>query len=188
MASRPIGRRIVIVGSGGKTTLAEKLAARLRVPHVELDALFWEPQFAESPVEVFRERVTEAIAGDAWVVDGNYSRVRDLVWARAETAIWLDYSLPMILRRVVSRSWRRWRRHELLWGTNRETFWKHLKLWNPEASLLAWAVMSHRRRRRIYTAASCVPEWSHIAFVRHRSPRQTERWLAETVPPAATVR
>jgi adenylate kinase family enzyme len=183
MTSNTIGRRIVVVGStgSGKSTLAATLAERLHAPFVELDAIFWQPDWVESDDETFRGRVAEATAGHEWVVAGNYRRISSqLIWPRAETMIWLDYQLPLLLTRILVRSWRRWRSRELLWGTNRETFWKHLKLWNTEDSLLAWAVMNHRRRRRFYTAASRAPEWSHIAFVRHRSPRETERWLAET--------
>jgi hypothetical protein len=62
--------------------VAVALAARLGVPYVELDAVFHQPGWTELPIEDFRARVAEAAAGDAWVVDGNYRAVLDLVWAR----------------------------------------------------------------------------------------------------------
>ena len=185
MASSPIGRRIVVIGVGGKSTLAETLSERLSVPCVELDALFWEPQWTEPPIERFRERVASATAGDAWVVAGNYSQAQDTFWPRAETAIWLDYSLPLTFRRIFMRSYRRWRNDELLWGTNHERFWSQLY---SRDSLLLYLIRIHRRRRRRYEEAISDPRWSRIAFVRRRSPRETERWLTETVPPAAAVR
>ncbi|HEY7847048.1 MAG TPA: hypothetical protein VIC83_02515, partial [Candidatus Limnocylindria bacterium] len=67
-------RRINVVGTSasGKTTFARALAARLAVPWVELDALHWEAGWTEADDAVMRERVRRAIAGDGWVVDGNY--------------------------------------------------------------------------------------------------------------------
>ena len=56
---------------------------------------------AELPV--FRSRVASVVAGDAWVIDGGYSAVRDLIWPRADTVVWLDYPLTVILPRLVAR-------------------------------------------------------------------------------------
>jgi adenylate kinase family enzyme len=84
MGSHGLGRRIVVVGStgAGKTTLAEALSARLNIPHVELDSFYWEAGWAPASTLDFRARVAEALADDAWVVDGNYQSVRDLVLRR----------------------------------------------------------------------------------------------------------
>src|SRR5690606_21363740 len=141
--------RIIVIGntSAGKSTLAARLAERLDVPFVELDALYWKPDWVEPETEEFRAVVRKATAGDAWVIAGNYqSKTEDLTWPRAETIVYLDYSLPLVLWRVLRRSWRRWRTQELLWGTNRESFWKHLTSWDH--SLLVWAVKSHGKHRR----------------------------------------
>src|SRR5438132_8383373 len=90
-------RRVVVVGTSGsgKTTLAREIARRLSLPHVELDAVHWGPGWTEPPVELFRQRTQEALQGDRWVADGNYGKVRDLVWGRAEMLVWLDYALPL---------------------------------------------------------------------------------------------
>ncbi len=93
-------QRILILGrtGSGKTTLARELAAAIGVPHVELDALYFGPNFSTAPLPVLRDRTSAAIAGDRWVTDGNKSAVRDLVWPRADTVIWLDYPLVTALR------------------------------------------------------------------------------------------
>ena len=90
--SSEIGERIVVLGSSGsgKTVLARELAARLGVPHVEFDALRFAEDWAEVPDDVFGERVAAFTEGDAWVVDGNYSRTGR--WERAQTVVWLDLS------------------------------------------------------------------------------------------------
>ncbi len=99
-------RRIAVIGTSGsgKTTTARTLAGRLRLLHVELDALHWDAGWSMAPLAVFRERVAQALAGDAWVVDGNYGKVRDLIWPRAELLVWLDYGLPIIFWRLLWRS------------------------------------------------------------------------------------
>src|SRR5437588_12877463 len=81
------GRRIVVIGTSGsgKTTLARHLSACLGIPHVELDALHWEPGGTEAPTEVLRKGIPDGLADDEGVGDGNYSMVRHIVWTRAET-------------------------------------------------------------------------------------------------------
>lgn len=135
-------RRIAVIGTtgSGKTTLAHLISERLGIPHVELDALNWEPGWTEAPIAAFRERVAGALSGEAWVVDGNYSKVRDIVWSRAEALVWLDYPLPLILWRLVGRTFRRVAAQEELWGGNQESLRTALL---SRDSLLIWALKSH---------------------------------------------
>ena len=119
-----LGRRIVVIGTtgSGKTTLARRLSQLLDIPHVELDALNWEPDWVQAPTEVFRQRTEEALRGEAWLVDGNYSAVRDIVWPRAGTLVWLDYGFLVTLRQLLGRTLRRISTREELWSGNRESF------------------------------------------------------------------
>ncbi|MDZ3990954.1 AAA family ATPase [Pseudomonas sp. Teo4] len=99
-------QRIIILGNGGsgKSTLARALGARLDLPVVHLDKLFWEPGWTEPDAEQFRNRVREAIAGNAWVCEGNYARrTFDLRLARADLVIWLDTPRLTCFTRVVLR-------------------------------------------------------------------------------------
>lgn len=148
MKARARARRIVVIGSScaGKTTFATRLAGKLGLKHIELDALHWEPGWKEAEVATFRTRVAEAVAGDAWVVDGNYtSRVKDLVWPRADTLVWLDPPLRTILARFLVRSFSRSFRGEMLWGHSRESLRNSIF---SRKSLLVWIVSTHKRRTR----------------------------------------
>src|SRR5579884_2496060 len=115
-------KRVAVVGTSGagKTTFAAALATRLGCRHVELDALHWEAGWRMAELDVFRARVAEATAGDAWVADGSYTKVRDVVWSRADTLVWLDYPLAVKLWRLLGRTARRVRTGEDLWNGNRE--------------------------------------------------------------------
>jgi len=175
--SRPVMRRIVIVGTTGtgKTTFAGHLAGRLGVPHVELDALHWEPNWTPADLARFRERVTRAVSDNAWVVDGNYHVVRDLVWPRADTLVWLDYRLPLILWRLVRRTTRRVFTREELWNGNRERFLTQVA---SRDSILLWALRTYRRRRRNTPLLLAQTEHAHLRVVRFSAPRAADEWLA----------
>src|ERR1019366_5741404 len=73
--------RISVIGTSGsgKTTLARAIAEHLNIPHIELDALHWGPNWTSAQRDDFRNRVAAAIAAPAWVSCGNYRAVRDLV-------------------------------------------------------------------------------------------------------------
>ena len=91
--SADLARTVVIGSSGaGKTTLAQQLGSTLGHPVVQLDALYWAPAWKPRADTEFQRLVDEATSGDRWVVDGNYAGVRDVVWPRASTIIWLDFS------------------------------------------------------------------------------------------------
>jgi adenylate kinase family enzyme len=64
--------RIAVIGNsgGGKSRLARRLAARLAVPYVEVDALLWRPGWVLAPPESYEAEHERAIAADAWVIDG----------------------------------------------------------------------------------------------------------------------
>jgi adenylate kinase family enzyme len=177
MSSFPY-RRIVVIGttSSGKSTLAARLAERLDMAFIELDALHWEPSWQEAPLEVFRARVQQATEAEKWVVAGNYHIVRDIVWPKAEAVIWLDYSLWRILWQLTRRTFRRWWTRELLWGTNRENLWKHFKLWSEE-SLFHWLFKTYWRRKREYPILLSRSEHRHLKLIRFKEPKETEEWL-----------
>jgi adenylate kinase family enzyme len=171
------GQRIVVIGvtGSGKTTLAQQLAQRLGYPHVELDALHWDANWTMAPTDIFRERIAQALSGPVWVTDGNYSKARDLTWGQADTVIWLDYALPLILWRLTRRNINRIARRVELWNGNRETFASQFL---SRDSLYLWALKSHRKKRRDYSHLFAEPAYAHLTTIRLRSPRAAARWLA----------
>jgi adenylate kinase family enzyme len=173
-------KHIVVIGStsSGKSTLAEQLAKRLELHFIDLDALHWEPNWTEAPLELFRERVSFAIQAPGWAVAGNYHMVRDLIWPQAEVVIWLDYSLPRIFWQLTRRTFTRWWKRELLWGTNYENLSTHFKLWSEE-SLYYWLFKTYWQRKREYPTLLELPENQHLKVIRFEHPRETDEWLRQ---------
>lgn len=183
LSHSPIGHRIHIIGNScaGKSTLASRLAEALGVPFVELDALNWEPGWvglnATKPQELER-RFAKATAGEGWVVAGSYTAFSQRVfWPKVQTVVWLDLPRAQLVRRVIRRSWRRWRSKELLWGTNVERFWPQLAFWRKEDSLVWWIVTQHARKRRNMLGYMTDPRWSHIRFIRLTSSEEVEAFM-----------
>ena len=169
-------QRVAVIGNtgSGKSTLAECLAAILGGSFVDIDALNWGPDWTPAPVPVLREQVTAALAGDCWAVAGNYSAVRDIIWRRADTIVWLDYPLPLVLRRLFRRTVRRVATRQKLWGGNREHFRVQFA---SRDSLFLFALKAHGRRRREYPVELARPEYAHLCLMRFRQPEDTEQWL-----------
>jgi adenylate kinase family enzyme len=172
-------QRISVVGTigSGKTTFARKTSQLLDAPHIELDALHWEPNWVEAPNDLFRERVKESLQGDSWVVDGNYHQVRDIVWGRADTVVWLDYPFTTVIARLARRTLRRIFNHERLWNGNQE----HIRGLFTRDSVFLWAIRTYRRRRRQYPILLSRPENLHLRVVRLRSPREAAEFLSELI-------
>jgi adenylate kinase family enzyme len=172
-------RRVSVVGNSGsgKSTLARELASRLGVPHLELDGVFHQPGWVPLPEDEFRRVVATAAAGDGWVLDGNYSAVRPLVWARADTVVWLDLPRRTVMRQVVWRTLRRSVTRQELWNGNRESL-RNFLTWEPEESVISWSWHNHAKYRDRYGGAADDPANAHLTFVRLTSRRAIRRFLA----------
>ena len=180
-----ITTRIAIVGSScaGKTTLARQLADLHGISHVELDALHWNPNWQPTPTAEFRELAAAALAGDRWMVDGNYRVVRDIVWSRADTIVWLNYRFPLVFWRALRRTAHRVATHTQICGGNYET----LATTFGRDSILLWVLTTYWRHRRDYYRELRKPEFAHLRVVVLRSPRETARWVREAAKRCGSV-
>lgn len=164
--------RIAVRGTSGsgKSTVGRAAAERLGVPFVELDGIRHLPAWQELPDDEFRARVAEVVAGDGWVVDGNYSVVRPTVDARATHVVWLDLPRWLTVAQVVRRSIGRVVLRRRLWNGNRER-WRNLLSLDPLESIVVWTWTTHGRRRREFEAML------DERWVRLRSRREIAAWL-----------
>jgi len=174
-------RRVLVVGNSGsgKSTLARELAASLGVPHLELDSVNHQPGWVPLPPAEFRRIVATQTAEEGWVIDGNYSAVRPLIWARADTVVWFDLPKRTVIRQIAWRTLRRAVTREELWNGNREPLSNFLS-WDPERSVISWAWHNHAKYRARYGAAAADPAYAHLTFVRLTSHRDAARFLTES--------
>jgi adenylate kinase family enzyme len=72
MTIGPSAARVVVIGNsgGGKSTLARELSARRGLPHIEIDAILWQPGWTLTPREIYDAKHARAIAGERWMIDG----------------------------------------------------------------------------------------------------------------------
>jgi len=170
-------RRVVVIGTtgSGKSRLAERLAEQTGLRVIELDALFWGRDWQPAPVELFRHRVERETRQGYWIVVGNYGQVRDLVWRPADTLVWLDLPLALVMWRLLRRTAYRAATRQELWGTgNRET-WGNAFL--SRQSILLWALKTHWRNRKKFSL-ECEFLAKEKRVVRLKSPREVERFVA----------
>ena len=135
--------RIMIIGCGGsgKSTLARQLGEKLNLPVIHLDKLFWQPGWVQISHEEFDKLHREALAGEQWIVDGNFDRTMAERIGYCDTVIYLDMPRLVCLKnwmgRVISN-----------WGHAREDMAEGCAEWfDPEMAGWIWKFNQHNRKR-----------------------------------------
>lgn len=163
-------KRICIIGTSGsgKSTLGKTLAHRLQLPFIDSDSFFWQANWQPASEAALQEQVFAATSGNAWVFDGNYLWLRQTLWQRADTIIWLDLPLPVVLSRVCWRNTGHVIKREPLWNGNRRN-WQR-----------AWSGIRHTwstYHDKKVTYQGLLAEFPHLHIIHLSSPRQVEKWL-----------
>ena len=167
--------RVVVIGStaAGKSTFGRQLADRTGAAFIELDALHWIPNWTPEDPDRLRLKVSNATEAPRWVAAGGYSVLRDIVWGRASSVVWLDYSFPRIQWRLTKRTVTRIATGEELWNGNRETF---RNAFLSRDSLFVWLIKTYRSNRRKYHER-LTDEFPDLASIRFRRPSAAQEWL-----------
>jgi adenylate kinase family enzyme len=171
----------VVGNSGsGKSTLGRALAGQIGAPFVELDAIFHQAGWTPLPTAEFRARVADLVTGDSWVIDGNYSSVRDLIWARADTVVWLDIPRQRVMWQLARRTLFRAIRRAELWNGNTED-WRNLISRDPNRNILSWAWTNHENYRNQYAGPH--PDYPDIEVIRISDPSAAATVFSSIQPP-----
>ena len=172
-------KKINVVGTSGsgKTTFSKRLSKILGVAYIEMDKIFWGPNWYWPSDEEFFNNLKEELKSDSWVLDGNYTRTIPIKWENVDTVIWLDYSFSTTLFRAVKRAlYRSWTKVEIWEGTgNRESF---KKSFFSKESIIWWTIKTHAQVRKKYERCLSDPQYSHIKFIRLTNDAEVETFLA----------
>ena len=172
-------KRINIVGtsSSGKTTFSKSLSAVLGIDYIEMDAIFWGPNWYWPSDEEFFSDLKEVLKEkDAWILDGNYIRTIPIKWEKVELVIWLDYSFIRTLLQALQRTIKRSFTKEELWvGTgNRDSF---IKSFFSKDSIILWTIKTHKKVSCKYEKFMNDENYSGLKFLRLRSPAESKKLL-----------
>jgi len=166
-------RRVLVAGTSGagKTTMAAQVAVILGVPHVEIDSLFHGPGWTPRPS--FAADVDAFSSRPGWVIEWQYSLVRELLADRADLLIWLDLSRHRVMRQVIRRTVVRRLRRERLWNDNVEgPLWT---IFTEPDHIVRWAWNTHHKTGlRVTELLRRRPD---LDVVRLRNKGEVRRWL-----------
>lgn len=161
MCGGMMGSKIYISGASGTgtSTLAQALAAQLKVPHVDVDDAYWlptDPPFRERRrVEDRIDVLQKALRPSGWVLSGSFDRWGDPLISGADLILFLTVPTAIRLARLRLRERRRFGARILAGGDMAAT----------HAGFMAWASRYDE------------PEFSGRNRARH------ERWLNIQKPP-----
>ncbi len=134
--------------------------------------IYWQPCAAKD----FRRIVGEFTEKPAWIVDGNYGKVRDLVWSRANTVVFLDLPRWQVIAQLLRRTLGRMVTRRQLWNGNREE-WRNFVSMDPEKNLILWSWANHERRRKQFDAGKKNPAYLRTRFVRLENRREQRLFI-----------
>jgi adenylate kinase family enzyme len=168
--------RFVIIGTSGsgKSTFGNALAQVLHCPFTDLDELFWGPNWtAVSHIE-FENTVRAAADEEKWVVAGNYSAVRDILWLRATHIVWLNLNRRVILYRVLKRTIRRILLRIELWNGNKESI---RSAFFSKDSVLLYSFTSFTENRRKFAVVRQESKYAHLQWIEISTSSQTKECI-----------
>jgi adenylate kinase family enzyme len=160
-------RRVMIIGpcGSGKSTLAFELAPRMGLPLIHMDQLGWKEGWVETSKAELHSRLADAVAGEEWLIEGNYGSTLGPRLERANTVIYLDFPIRLCLWRLV-------RRVATLRGQSRPDMPEGC----PERfdAAFFWYVINWNSGPRLRTEAQIAPHANKV--IRLTSPQMLAQW------------
>lgn len=171
--------RINVVGTTGvgKTTLSKKISILLNIPFIEIDQIFWGPDWKKPTNREFYDNFKFILeTHEQWVLDGNYTKTNDLKWKNCETVIWIHFSITRTLVQLLKRTFIRLITQKELWPNtnNKESLYGHLF---TNDSIFYWFFKTFRGNEIIFKKNMSDPKWKHIQFIELKSPSEVDQFL-----------
>jgi len=143
-------KNFVIIGTScsGKTTLGKRVSEKLSISLIDLDQYNWLPGWKMRPNEELRKMIKKEVEKSGWVVCGNYFKLQDIIWPKADVIIWLDYPLRVCFWRCLKRTILGIATTKPICNGNYDS----LSNLFSRNSIFYWMFRSHFRRHKRYTA------------------------------------
>lgn len=174
-----IMKRINVIGTSGsgKSHFSNRLATKLNVPYIEMDAVFWLPNWQYLELEDFIAALKPLLEQESWVLDGNQSKTNSFKWQYVDTIVWLDYGFFRTFKQILVRSIKRaYSKQEVWQGTgNKESFTRNFF---SSDSVVLWMLNNYWKTKKKYAKLFSSPSTQEIKCVRITSPKQAEEFLA----------
>lgn len=131
-------KKILVIGSSGagKSTLSVRLGKITGIEVVHLDKLHWKPNWTEPSKDEWKLIVENALRGESWIMDGNFSGTIEMRMAACDTVIFLDLPRTVCIYRILKRVAQSYgkNRPDMAAGCNEQFDWTFIKwVWNYPA-------------------------------------------------------
>jgi adenylate kinase family enzyme len=128
-------KRVLVIGSSGagKSTFSRRLGEKTGLEVIHLDVLFWKPNWTESPRDEWLKTIENALEGDSWIMDGNFSNTMEMRLKACDTVVYLDFPRTTCVYRILKRVvvYRKSRRPDMAEGCGEKFDWEFTKwVWN----------------------------------------------------------
>lgn len=133
-------KKVLVIGSSGagKSTFSRVLSEKTGLPLIHLDRLFWKPNWVETDKSEWKEILADALAGDSWIIDGQFGGTLEMRLEKCDTVIFLDLPRALCVYRILKRVviYKKGKRPDMADGCDEKFDWQFLKwVWNfPEKS------------------------------------------------------
>lgn len=163
--------RIVVLGNSGtgKTTLARILGAKLNVPHLPLDTVYWQKNWTSLPKPEFSKIVRGFMHKfDRYVIDGNYTNTDTFMdrLNHADTIILLDYAITEAIKGITEREakYRHRYRSDMATGCYEnidQEFLEYVYRFNPKMRRMKAIVNQFQGQKLVLTfkTRKCLMRW-----------------------------
>lgn len=98
-------RKIMVIGcpGSGKSRFSRLLAERIGLPLYHLDMIYWKSDRTTVPREEFKQRLSEILSKDCWLIDGNYGSTMEMRLSECDTVFFFDYPTELCISGIKER-------------------------------------------------------------------------------------
>ena len=167
-------KKVTVIGinCSGKTTLSKIICRKIKNKHIELDKIKRDKKGNRLPLNRLIDIVSKEIRAESWVIEGNFLGVRELVWRRSDTLVWLDLPFQTILSRTIIRMVKECRQRN-----PRNLIDVFEQLYRVFITLY-WLINQFWKRKKSIISILSRPEMSHLKIIKLKNQKDVKRWIA----------